>query len=145
MLLGSVLLLGAVTTFIPRWTSYVFSADWLTPGGVVSGLLGGLSGLHGAFRAVFLVRTTISPATYIGTMVWISMLADMVRMIRYSDTLMHEMRWEYADESLMAILAAAGSALLGKRLLKGLSLSQLQYIVGFVLLGVGLLLCLGFL
>lgn len=145
LLLGGILLLGAITTFLPRWSSYVFSADWLVPGGIVSGFLGGLSGLHGAFRAAFLVRTTISPATYIGTMVWISMLADMVRMFRYSDALIHDMRWEYVDETLVAILAAAASALLGKRLLRGLSLSQVQYIVGFVLLGVGGLLSLGFL
>lgn len=143
--LGGLLLMSAFLTLLPRWSNFSFSSDWITPSGVAAGLLGGLSGTHGAFRALFLVRTQISPATYIATMIWISILADFVRMFRYAETLITETRWEYVDDIVVAVCAAAASALLGKRMLNILSISLLQYIVGFVLLGVGALLCLGFL
>jgi uncharacterized protein len=65
-------------------TSFVGTWFLLKLGGLLSGFFGGLSGLQGAIRSAFLVKSGLSKEAYIGTAVILACLIDITRLSVYA-------------------------------------------------------------
>lgn len=68
----------------PRYRDLTFPPRMLPVGGVLSGFVGGISGMQGALRAPFLLRAGLSRDAYIGTTNVISTIVDVARLTAYA-------------------------------------------------------------
>jgi uncharacterized membrane protein YfcA len=133
LVVGVLLLAVTLVEFSPRLASAAVPPKYLPVGGLLSGFFGGLSGMQGALRSVFLIRAGLSKEGYIGTGVVAASLVDASRLGVYSRTLVDQR--EQFDYPVLA--AAVGSAFLGaflgSRLLPKVTMGGLQRIVGIML------------
>jgi uncharacterized membrane protein YfcA len=141
--IGGLLLLFASLEFSGQFRQLSFAPQYLPIGGLLSGFLGGLSGMQGALRSAFLVRAGLTKDAFIGTGVAIAALIDVSRLGVYSTALLQEAR--ELDYLLLgaAVLSAFAGAALGNRYLKKLRMAQLQRFVAVLLFAVGLGLIIG--
>jgi uncharacterized protein len=141
--IGGLLLLFASLEFSRRFRQLSFAPQYLPIGGLLSGFLGGLSGMQGALRSAFLVRAGLTKDAFIGTGVAIAALIDVSRLGVYSTALLQEAR--ELDYLLLgaAVLSAFAGAALGNRYLKKMRMAQLQRFVALLLFAVGLGLIIG--
>lgn len=118
---------------------------YLPLGGLLTGFFGGLSGHQGALRSAFLLRAGLDKQAFIATGVVIAAIVDLSRLAVYSQRLFSaEIS---ANRTLLgaAALAAFAGALIGKRLMKRISLRAIEVSVSVLLvlialaLGTGLL------
>ncbi len=127
---GLVMLLAVAFELVPRLANTTVPARYLPLGGAVSGFLGGLSGMQGALRSVFLVRLGLTKEAFIGTGVVVAVLVDVSRLSVYARGLYaHRAALDYLTLSV-AVLAAFAGAVLGNRFLKKLTMRSVQRIVG---------------
>ena len=142
----AILLLGfAIIDLSPRLSSMRFGEDKLALGGLLSGFFGGLSGNQGALRSAFLIKSGLSKEAYIGTAVVCSTLVDMSRMAMYSSRL-QVLDWHSVWPTVVcATLSAIAGATLGNRLLKKVTITSIQRLVGVLLIGLAVALGLGLL
>ncbi len=116
----------------------------LIPGGLISGFFGGISGHQGALRSMFLINILKDKNAFIATGIAISLLVDITRLSVYFK------KFDFSDVSentnliILAVVAAFGGALLGKRYLKKVSYRTVQLIVGTFLAIMGLGIGFGF-
>ena len=133
-LVVGVLLLG-ITAFelTPRFESLALPAGYVPLGGLLSGFLGGLSGMQGALRAAFLIRIGLSKEAFIGTGVVVATLIDVARLSVYGPELVGQR--DRLDYPLLAAAVAAAflGAFLGNRFLRKVTLRAVQWIVGVML------------
>lgn len=129
------LLMGFTLLELSPWFASVsFPPKWLPVGGVLSGFFGGVSGMQGALRSAFLIRSGLSKEAFIGTGVVIACLIDVARLVEYVPSLMSR-RAELDYVTLaVAVLAAFAGAIAGNRYLKKMTLDRLQRIVAVMLL-----------
>lgn len=119
------------------------SGKSLPLGGALSGFFGGLSGNQGAFRSAFLLRAGLGKEAFVATGVVCAALVDMSRLLVYGlellggrmDQLNSSGAW---SQAAVATLAAFLGAYLGKRLLKKVTMSFVQRLVGVMLMAIGL-------
>lgn len=105
--IGIVMLLVAAAELHPRFRDWRPSPRWLSLGGAVSGLLGGLSGHQGALRSAFLAGLPgLSPVGFAATGAVIACAVDLARLAAYGTP-----AWASASEHT-GLLAAAGLAAL---------------------------------
>lgn len=143
LVIGGLLLLFASLEFSKRFRQLSFAPKYLPIGGLLSGFLGGLSGMQGALRSAFLVRAGLTKEAFIGTGVAIAALIDISRLGVYSRALLHEAReLDYLLLGAAVVSAFAGTAL-GNRYLKKLTMIQVQRFVAVLLFAVGLGLIIG--
>lgn len=144
-----ILILGfAVFELVPSLQSLRAPVRWLPLGGALSGFFGGLSGHQGALRAIFLAPLGLSPAQFVSTQAVIALFVDGARLIVYAGAL-----WQVGGASgasaiswpsvVIATLGAFGGALLGRRLLKSVTVDALRIVVGVLLVVVGVALATG--
>lgn len=142
LVLGVLLSLFALFEVVPRLRGLAFDPRWLPLGGVLSGFLGGLSGMQGALRSAFLIRCGLEKQVFIATGAAIACLIDLSRLAVYAPLLARE--FVHLDLALLglAILAAFAGAFLGHRLLQKTTVVGVQRVVAAMLLvfGVGLIL-----
>jgi len=133
LVVGILLLVVTLVEFSPRFASAAVPPKYLPIGGLLSGFFGGLSGMQGALRSVFLIRAGLSKEGYIGTGVVVANLVDMSRLGVYTRTLLSQ-RGEFDYPVLGAAVASAFlGAFLGSRLLPKLNMGGLQRVVGIML------------
>ena len=138
LVVGILLLAVTIVEFSPRFASAAVPRKYLPIGGLLSGFFGGLSGMQGALRSVFLIRTGLSKEGYIGTGVLVATLVDVSRLGVYSRTLLDQ-RGQFDYPVLTAAVAAAFlGALLGSRLLSRVTMEGVQRVVGIMLVAVAL-------
>ncbi len=132
--IGGLLLVAAGAEMSRRFRSASIGPTWVPLGGVLSGFLGGLSGMQGALRSAFLIRLGLSKEAFIGTGVAVAVLVDISRLGVYARGLLAQ-RSEL-DYLLLgaAVLAAFAGAALGNRFLSKLTLGAVQRIVGAMLM-----------
>ncbi len=130
---GLVMLLAVAFELVPRLAEARVPSRYLPLGGLISGFLGGLSGMQGALRSAFLVRLGLTKEAFIGTGVVVAVLVDLSRLGVYSRGL-YEQRaaLDYATLGI-AVLAAFAGAVFGNRFLKKLTMIAVQRIVGVAL------------
>lgn len=142
---GSALLLFASLELSARFQQLSFSPRYLPVGGLLSGFFGGLSGMQGALRSAFLLRTGLSKEAFIGTGVVIASLIDVARLAFYSGAILQESAQFDYQLLAAAVIAAAVGAVLGNHYLKKITLLVVQRIVSLMLFAVGIALVTGLL
>ncbi len=125
----------ALFELIPALARISLGEKYLPLGGILSGFFGGLSGHQGALRSVFLLKLGLSLESFIGTGIVISLLVDIPRIFLYS---LNFPLSGFSQRGLLgaAILAAFGGALLGRLLVKKVTLRLIQHLVAFMLFGI---------
>jgi uncharacterized membrane protein YfcA len=143
LIIGIVLLFFSLFEVIPSLNKVQFDQKYLPLGGVLSGFFGGLSGNQGALRAAFLIRANLTPQSYIATGVVITCLIDISRLFIYSkEIIIHHNQFDYLLLSLATLSAFIG-AFFGNKLLKKVTIKNLQTLVATMLILFALLLILG--
>jgi uncharacterized membrane protein YfcA len=128
----------------PTLKNLKFEKNKLWLGCVISGFFGGLSGHQGAMRSAFLIKYGLSKETFIATGIVISLFIDVVRMATYS---IHLVKVDFTDNIgilLIAVFSAFAGAIIGRFLLKKITLAYIQYLVAAFLFLIGAGLIMGF-
>jgi uncharacterized membrane protein YfcA len=145
--------LAALETW-PRYHNLSFPASALPVGGVLSGFVGGISGMQGALRAPFLLRAGLDRDQYVGTANVISTLVDLARLAVYAAGfawLAHNRDYSVLSQRrtiiLVAVACLAGvlGSVVGARLVKKITIRTIRALVAVLLflsaaaLGAGLI------
>jgi uncharacterized membrane protein YfcA len=142
---GILLLTLTIFELSPAGTSWRMPPSYLPLGGVLSGFLGGISGMQGALRSAFLIRLGLSKEAFIGTGVVVAALVDVSRLSVYSGTVAQQHAGIDFGLLTAAVAAAFLGAWLGNRYLRKVTLDTVQRIVGIMLIVVGIGLAVGIL
>jgi uncharacterized protein len=143
LIIALILIVFSIFEILPSVQKWKFGKDKLILGGVLSGFFGGLSGIQGALRSAFLIKSGLSKEAYIATGVVIASLVDFTRLTVYASRFAAAHLQQNVALLLTATLAAIAGALIGKKLLKKVTLRSIQLLVGFLLVLISLALGLG--
>lgn len=140
------LLIGLTLLELSPWFQRLaLPTSWLPLGGVLSGLLGGISGMQGALRTAFLIRLGLSKEAFIGTGAIIAAMVDVSRLSLYAGQLSEARATLNLPLLAAAVACAFAGALIGNRYLKKVTLATVQHIVAVMLVVVGVALIAGWL
>jgi len=132
--IGLLLAIFALIEVLPACRGLAFPSRFMPLGGLVSGFFGGLSGMQGALRAAFLVRSGLSAEGFVATSGVIACLVDFTRLGVYAGrigSLRGDLDWSLLTAAVGAALAGA---LLGKRWLGGMTMDTVQWVVAALLM-----------
>jgi uncharacterized membrane protein YfcA len=144
LVIGLSLAFFALADSLPFWKRIQLRGRHWVAGGLLSGFFGGISGQQGALRSLFLVHGGLSKEGYIATGTAIAVLVDLARIPVYLKQGFLPVEGSY-PALLTAVLAAFGGALLGKFLLKKMTLAFLHRFVLTLLVALGLSIAAGLL
>ena len=135
---GVLLLVFSLAELLPQFRSLSIPPKYLPMGGLLSGFFGGLSGMQGALRSAFLVKTGLSKEAYVATGAVLAFMVDVSRLSVYAQILQRESA--QLDYGLLtaAVLCALAGAVFGNRYLKKMTLKTIQPIVAAMLFAVAL-------
>jgi len=119
------------------------SDRYLPVGGALSGFVGGLSGLQGALRSAFLIRTGLKAAPFIATGAAIALLVDTSRIFVYSFRGLLFAPGQSGTTLAAALIGAAIGTFIGNRFIEKVSLRAVRIIVGVLLVSIAFALALG--
>ncbi len=145
LIIAILLIFFSILEIAPSFQKVQFGKNKLVLGGVLSGFFGGLTGIQGAIRSAFLIKSGLSKEAYIATGVVIACLVDFTRIAVYASRFTSANLHENLTLLLSATLAAIAGAYFGKKMLKKVTLRSIQLIVAVMLvlislaLGVGLI------
>jgi uncharacterized membrane protein YfcA len=141
-LIGMVITVFALLELSPSFARMAFPARWLVAGGLLSGFFGGLSGNQGALRSAFLIKLGLSKESYVGTSAVCTVAVDLIRLAVYGFTLPTVLAVAHHQQTATLVLVAAVSAFLGsyfgKRLLKKVTLRNVEWTVAAMMVAIGL-------
>ena len=143
LVIGLLLIAFAIAEIVPMRKRKPVKPAQLYIGGALSGFFGGLSGHQGALRSGFLIRLGLSKEAFVATGIVISLFVDVSRITVYAGTGISEAIFSESTLLLVAILAAFAGAIIGRRLLKKITLRALQYIVAAGIMIIGVLMAVG--
>jgi len=143
IVIGILMILFALFELVPKLEKIQFEKKYLPIGGFISGFLGGLSGQQGAMRSAFLSKAGLTKESFIATGIVIAVLIDITRIFVYSVYFQNRMISSNWLLIVLAIIAAFLGAIVGARFMKKITLKMVQYIVGVMLIMLGVLLCAG--
>ena len=133
LIIAVLLIIFSLLEILPSVQKVQFSRNKLALGGILSGFFGGLTGIQGAIRSAFLIKSGLSKEAYIATGVVIACLVDFTRLSVYAS----RFREANLHEHLILILAATSAAILGafigNKLLKKVTLRFVQVLVAIML------------
>jgi len=135
--LGLLLIAFALAELLPWFNKLSFEPRYLPLGGILSGFFGGLSGMQGALRAAFLVKTGLPREVFIATGAVLAFMIDVSRLGVYVPALLAQ--GAEIDYRLLgaAVLCAFTGAYFGNRFLHKVTMKEIQYIVAGLLFMVG--------
>jgi len=145
LIIAILLIIFSLLEILPAVQKVQFSRNKLALGGVLSGFFGGLTGIQGAVRSAFLIKSGLSKEGYIATGVIIASLVDFTRLSVYASRFKEANLHEHLILIISATLAAIIGAFIGNKLLKKVTLRFVQVLVSFMLfliaiaLGVGII------
>src|SRR3989339_222393 len=142
-IIAFLLITFAILEIVPAFQKVEFDKSKLPLGGVLSGFFGGLSGLQGALRSAFLIRSGLSKEAYIATGVVIACLVDFTRLSVYATRFVSADLHDNLVLVISATLAAIAGAFIGSKLLKKLTLTFIQKLVAIMLIIISLALGIG--
>ncbi len=143
LIVGVLLLLFVAAELIPRFRSIVVPLRYLPYGGLLSGFFGGLVGMQGALRSIFLSRASLTKEQFIATGAGIAFMIDVARIFVYSSGFFLLDLSMNAEVLAIAIFAALVGSLVGKKYLKSVTLQSVQRVVAAMLLVVSVGLIIG--
>jgi uncharacterized membrane protein YfcA len=148
LIIGLLIIFFALFELITSFKKITFAKKLIPVGGAISGFFGGLSGHQGALRSAFLIKLDLSKEVFIATGVAIAVLVDVLRITIYGFALFNLQTINNSGTTDLVIVAIIGGilgAVIGKRLLKSVTLRFVQFIVSGLLLLTGLVLIFGIL
>jgi len=145
LVIAALLILFAVFELNKRLVNLSLPKKYLPLGGVLSGFFGGISGHQGALRSLFLLKAGLTKESFIATGISIAILIDISRITVYGSSFLFSKIESIKDErSLAFVIVACLSAFIGsffgKRLLKKVTIRNVQIVVSLLLLVFALLL-----
>ena len=143
LIIALLLITFSILEISPSFQKVQFSKDKLMLGGVLSGFFGGLSGIQGAIRSAFLIKSGLSKEAYIATGVVIACLVDFTRLSVYASRFTAANLHDNLTLLISATLAAIAGALIGSKLLKKVTLRFIQLVVAVMLILISFALGLG--
>jgi uncharacterized protein len=138
LIISILLILFSLLEILPSAQKIQFSRNKLALGGFLSGFFGGLTGIQGAVRSAFLIKSGLSKEAYIATGVIIASLVDFTRLSVYASRFKDANLHEYMILLISATLAAIIGAFTGNILLKKITLRFVQVLVSIMLLLIAL-------
>lgn len=145
LIISILLFVFALIDLFPQTKNIQFDKNKLPIGGVLSGFFGGLSGNQGALRSAFLIKAGMTKEAFIGTSVIVSSLVDFSRIGVYATRFTKSGLVDNLNLVMIATLAAVFGAFLGNKLLKKVTLRNIQVTVAILLLFLSVCLGLGWL
>jgi uncharacterized membrane protein YfcA len=145
LVIALLLIVFSLLEIIPSVQKIQFGRDKLVWGGILSGFFGGLSGIQGAIRSAFLIKSGLSKEAYIATGVMIAAVVDFTRLSVYASRFTTANLTDNIPLLVSATVAAIAGAYLGSKLLKKVTLRFIQILVAILLvcisigLGAGLI------
>jgi len=145
LLLGALMLIFALVELLPisRKLNLGDNPNIMVPGGLLSGFFGGLSGHQGALRSVFLLRFGLSKEMFIATGTGIALMVDFSRIPMYLSRVDGLDLAPHAGLLALAASAALVGAIVGKRLLTKVTIGAVHWLVGLLIMALGIALGLG--
>jgi uncharacterized membrane protein YfcA len=140
LVIAVLLVIFSVLEIAPSIQRVQFNRNKLALGGVLSGFFGGLTGIQGAIRSAFLIKSGLSKEAYIATGVVIASLVDFTRLSVYASRFKGANLQEHWILILSAISAAILGAFIGNKLLKKVTLRFVQVLVAIMLLVIAIVL-----
>jgi uncharacterized membrane protein YfcA len=134
LIIALLLIIFSILEISPSFQKVQFGKDKLVLGGILSGFFGGLSGIQGAIRSAFLIKSGLSKEAYIATGVVIACLVDFTRLSVYASRFTTANLHENMTLLISATLAAIAGAYFGKKLLKKITLRSIQLLVAIMLI-----------
>jgi uncharacterized protein len=143
LIIAVLLIIFSIIEFVPSVQKIQFDRNKLVLGGILSGFFGGLTGIQGAIRSAFLIKSGLSKEAYIATGVVIACLVDFTRLSVYASRFTASNLHENLTLLISATLAAITGAFIGSRLLKKITLRFIQVLVAIMLMVISFALGLG--
>jgi uncharacterized membrane protein YfcA len=144
--IGLIIIVFSLFELLPRFKNISFDQKYMTVGGLLSGFFGGISGIQGALRSMFLLKAGLEKEEFIGTNVVSAVIVDLGRLLVYGAGF-YSLRFKALSDLSSRVLAATAAAFLGAfigaRMVKKVTLSAVQAIVGVMLILLGIALSLG--
>lgn len=138
-----ILLIFSILEFIPKFKNLQFENDKLIYGGLLSGFFGGLSGIQGALRTAFLVKSGLPKEAFIATGVVIASLIDISRLSVYVTRFNDANIMDNINLLILAIISAILGAIIGNKLLKKVTMKSIQVVVAIMLIIISVLMGMG--
>jgi hypothetical protein len=143
LIIAVLLITFSILEISPSFQKVQFGKNKLVLGGILSGFFGGLSGIQGAIRSAFLIKSGLSKEAYIATGVFIACLVDFTRLAVYASRFTAANLNENLTLLVSATIAAIAGAYFGKKLLKKVTLRSIQLLVAVMLIVISIALGLG--
>jgi uncharacterized membrane protein YfcA len=143
LIIAILLIVFSVLEISPSFQKVQFGKDKLIFGGILSGFFGGLTGIQGAIRSAFLIKSGLSKEAYIATGVMIACLVDFTRLSVYASRYTSSNLSDNLTLLVSATLAAIAGAYFGSKLLKKVTLKFIQTLVAIMLMIISVALGLG--
>ncbi|OFX26246.1 MAG: hypothetical protein A2041_11765 [Bacteroidetes bacterium GWA2_31_9b] len=143
LIIAILLIIFSIIEIAPSIQKIQFNRNKLMAGGILSGFFGGLTGIQGAIRSAFLIKSGLSKEAYIATGVVIACLVDFTRLSVYASRFTASNLHENLTLLISATLAAITGAFIGSRLLKKITLRFIQVLVAIMLMLISVALGLG--
>ena len=137
------MLIFAIFELLPTPNKKVLKNNMLYIGGTVSGFFGGLSGHQGALRTIFLLRSGLTKESFIATGIAIACIVDVSRITIYFAKLESISLSENIGIITTTTLCAFVGAFIGKKLLKKVTITFIQYVVAILIIIISVLLIVG--
>lgn len=134
LLIAVLLIIFAILEITPSFQNARIKSSSLPLGGLLSGFFGGLSGLQGAIRSAFLIKSGLSKEAYIGSAVVIACMIDITRLSVYAARFLKAGLINNLNLVVSGTLAAIAGAFIGSKLLKKITLSFIQKLVAGMLI-----------
>jgi len=144
--IGALIIVFALLELSSRFQALAFPRSWLSLGGALSGFFGGLSGNQGALRSAFLLKAGLSKEAFVATGVVSAVIVDAVRLLVYGSGFLVQhlsASRELVAPVVVGTLCAFAGAVIGKRMLKKVTLRTVQLVVAVAMLVIGVALIAG--
>jgi uncharacterized membrane protein YfcA len=119
---------------VPVLKKIQVSENKLYAGGLISGFFGGLSGIQGPLRSMFLIRCGLTKESFIATGVLMACVVDITRLSVYFSRISSINIQNNLTVLIAAIVAAFAGAYIGSKLLKKITLGFVQWTVTIMIL-----------
>ena len=133
LVIAILLFIFSLLEILPSVQKIRFGRNKLILGGALSGFFGGLTGIQGAIRSAFLIKSGLSKEAYIATAAIIAALVDFTRLSVYASRFKEANLHEHLLLIISATLAAIIGAYVGNKLLKKITLRFVQVLVAIML------------
>ncbi|MBI5743609.1 MAG: sulfite exporter TauE/SafE family protein [Elusimicrobia bacterium] len=141
--IAALILVFSAGETLPAVEKLSFDKKYLPLGGILSGFVGGLSGLQGALRSAFLIKSGLPKEVFIATGAVIAALVDVTRITVYIPHFKASVLGGHWPLVVLAVASAFLGAFLGSRLVKKVTMRAVQLTVAVMLCAVALGLGLG--